>query len=188
MTKSEEPRDFADVSDSQLKREMAVLQVLAKRVDAELKARKAAWLADPRHAQGDSDKVTADDGRLVAEVTITKDGADHLEVADPVAWGAVLKDLGATLAGGRKAWESAPVPRAEAREEKFIRLIVRQLAEDGQLEAGDLPDGITVRHGRAATVMVKPAKGVVDEPWTRESLGGAMRLLMPADQTKDEEE
>lgn len=99
------------------------------------------------HADVDESIATIN-GTAVGHVSVTKDGIDTLVVKDKTLYGAFLKEVGEKIAGGLDAWEERAVARPEACTNNYLRTVVEN-------NGGELPDGVDIRPGRAATVVYK---------------------------------
>lgn len=157
--------------DWQLKREIGLLKLLSKRIDMELRPRIHAWEARPDHGQGMTEDIGGADGK-VGTIAIGRDQPDRLEVTDPVAFGGWLAAHQVTMLGGMPAAVKRWVPESEAMSQDFLERLVRNAG-------GELPPGVAVRRGRAATVTVRFDQGVVRKAWTAQGIRDAVRLIMP---------
>lgn len=122
---------------------------LCKTLMDRLKKYDKALREEYREHHADVDEAVATvNGMAVGRVSVTKDGLDTYVVKDNVAYGAFLKDVGEVIAGGMNAWEERPVARPEACTNHYLRTVVEK-------NGGELPNGVDIRHGRAATVVYK---------------------------------
>lgn len=174
MAEDDGMQDRLDMTpDWQLKREIGLLKLLAKRIDMELKPRIHAWEARPDHEQGMTEDISGAGG-TVGTIAIGRDQPDRLEVTDPVAFGGWLAAHQVTMLGGMPAAVKRWVPESEAMSQEFLARLVHNAG-------GELPPGVEVRRGRAATVTVRLERGVVTRAWTAQGLADAVRLIMPPD-------
>lgn len=179
---AEELQDRLDLMpDWQLREEIATLKLLAKRIDMELKPRVHEWEARPDHEQGSGEDIHDRHGRKLGVITVGRDSPDRLEVADPVAYGGWLASRQVTMLGGMPAAVQRWIPESEATAQDFLKHLVRN-------SGGELPPGVVVKRGRAATVTVRFERGVVAEAWTWQGLADAVRLIMPPQEPSESEQ
>ncbi len=172
MAEDDGMQDRIDMTpDWQLKREIGLLKLLSKRIDMELRPRIHAWEARPDHGQGMTEDISGADGK-VGTIAIGRDQPDRLEVTDPVAFGGWLAAHQVTMLGGMPAAVKRWVPESEATTQDFLERLVKNAG-------GELPPGVGVRRGRAATVTVRFDQGVVRKAWTAQGIRDAVRLIMP---------
>lgn len=173
MAEDDGMQDRLDMTpDWQLKREIGLLKLLAKRIDMELRPRIHAWESRPDHGQGMTEDISGAGGGTVGTIAIGRDQPDRLEVTDPVAFGGWLAAHQVTMLGGMPAAVKRWVPESEATTQDFLERLVRNAG-------GELPPGVEVRRGRAATVTVRLERGVVTRAWTAQGIRDAVRLIMP---------
>lgn len=153
--------DFSNLTDEQLRAQLAAVAILAKRADAALKALKSEYL---RHHDAGQDAENARfDGVDAASISVTRDGEGCWIVDDPIGyadWLAAHEAMCGTVPAVIEV--SYPLPAAMGG-----NYLDRLIAKHG----GEVPDGVKWKAGRSGGVTVRLAPGMETHAFDARRLG-----------------